>query len=262
VGQATSTGGSWGLQWNTKTVQVPDGSYFFQSVACNAAGNCSASYPIGVAVDNTPPTSSVTQPAGGAISGGTEVLVASASDTSSGVASVQFEITGASLSGYVVGQAALVWGVYAFQWTTGAPQVPDGTYALSSVACDKAGNCANSRPITITVYNGVPTVSILDPANVSVISGQFYNLMATARTSLSNVPVTSVQFFVSDPYLNGGATTLLGNGALVDIYGVQIWMEQIDSRYLPNTYYSAVTAVATDSQGHVGSARVGAGIYN
>ena len=262
VGQATSTNGSWGFQWNTKTVQVLDGSYFLQSVACNAAGNCSTSYPIGITVDNTPPTSGVTQPAGGAIFGGTEILVANASGTTSGVASVGFEITGAGLSHYVVGQASLVWGVYAFQWNTETPEVPDGTYALSSVACDKAGNCANSTPVTITVYNGVPTVSILDPPNLSVISGQLYNLVATASTSVPNVPVTSVQFFISDQFLNNGATTPIGNGTLAEIFGVQIWFEQIDSRYLPSTYVSVITAVATDSQGHVGSAQVLAGVDN
>ena len=112
------------------------------------------------------------------------------------------------------------------------------------------------------MYNGVPTVSILDPPNLSVISGQLYNLVATASTSVPNVPVTSVQFFISDQFLNNGATTPIGNGTLAEIFGVQIWFEQIDSRYLPSTYVSVITAVATDSQGHVGSARVGAGIYN
>jgi hypothetical protein len=262
VGQATSASGSWGFQWNTKTVQVPDGNYFLQSVACNAAGNCSSSYPVVITVDNTPPSSTVTQPAGGAIFGDIETLVASASDATSGVASVQFEITGASLSNYVVGQAFVFWGVYVFQWNTETPQVPDGTYALSSLACDKADNCGSSTPITITVYNGVPTVSILDPANVSVISGQSYDVIATAKTSLPNVRVTSVQFFISDPYLNSGATTLLGNGIPIVFYGVPLWVDQIDSRNLPDTYYSTVTAVATDSQGHVGSAQVLAGVNN
>jgi hypothetical protein len=74
--------------------------------------------------------------------------------------------------------------------------------------------------------------------------------------------VTSVQFFISDPYLNNGATTPIGDGTLVEIFGVQIWVEQIDSRYLPNTYVSAITAVAADSQGHVGSAQALAGIDN
>jgi hypothetical protein len=67
------------------------------------------------------------------------------------VTSVQFEVTGGTLSNHVVGTAtATVYGWVA-RWNTTA--VPNGTYTLQSVATDASGNSSTSAGITVTVSN-------------------------------------------------------------------------------------------------------------
>ena len=69
----------------------------------------------------------------------------------SAVTGVQFEVTGGSLSGHVVGTAgATIYGWIALWDTT---TVPNGSYTLQSVATETGGTTATSPGITINVTN-------------------------------------------------------------------------------------------------------------
>ncbi len=130
---------------------VPNGTYTLQSVATDILGNSTTSAGITVTVDNLPLHTTVLVPSSGAtLSGSAAVLDASAGGTSD-VTSVQFEVSGGSLSDHVVGTATLTLYGWIAEWNT--TTVADGTYTLNSVATEVGGTTATSPGITITVAN-------------------------------------------------------------------------------------------------------------
>jgi hypothetical protein len=100
-------------------------------------------------LEKIPPTTSVMQPSNGATLSGTTTLVASASDDVS-VSRVEFHLTGGNYNDALIGNAVLYLG-WDYAWNT--KSVPNGTYALDSVAYDPAGNVGRSANVNITVRN-------------------------------------------------------------------------------------------------------------
>ena len=99
-------------------------------------------------VDTTPPTVSLTAPAGGATVSGTVPVAASAADNV-GVVGVQFQLDGASLG------AEDLAAPYSVDWASATSS--NGAHTLTAVARDAAGNRTTSGPVAVTVSNGAPT---------------------------------------------------------------------------------------------------------
>ncbi len=95
-------------------------------------------------VDTTPPTVAITSPVSGATVCGSVPLTASASDDV-GVVGVQFKYDGFSIG------AEDTTAPYAVPADT--TTVANGSYTLTAVARDAAGNVTTSAPVTITVAN-------------------------------------------------------------------------------------------------------------
>jgi hypothetical protein len=107
-----------------------------------------ASAQVTLDVTEAPPSTSVGIPANDATVSGTQTIDASAS---TGVTSVQYELTGGGLNDDVIATAtATVYGWLA-SWNT--TTVPNGTYTLQSVAAYGGGVSGTSPAITITVDN-------------------------------------------------------------------------------------------------------------
>ncbi len=98
--------------------------------------------------DTTPPTVAITSPASGATVCGTIPVTASASDDT-GVVGVQFKYNGVDMGAE---DTAAPYAITAF-----TNNVANGSYSLTAVARDAAGNVTTSAPVTITVAN--PTSS-------------------------------------------------------------------------------------------------------
>jgi hypothetical protein len=197
-------------QWDTTT--VANGSYQWNAIAQDAAGNTTTSATIMLNVNNpdtVPPTVQITSPANGSKVSGTVNVAASASDNV-GVAGVQFSLDGSALG------AELTASPYSFSWNTNGLAV--GNHTLTATARDAAGNRSTST-VTVTMADTIPpTVSITSPSNGQTVSGTV-NLTASAT---DNVGVVGVQFLVDGA--NYGAeqtsgysislnTTALTNGA-------------------------------------------------
>ena len=137
--------------------------------------------------DGTPPTVAITSPASGATVSGTITITANASDNV-GVAGVQFKRNGTNIGGEDTTSP------YAAGLNT--TTIPNGSYTLTAVARDGAGNQATSAPVTITVANqpagdtSPPTVGITSPQSGATVSG---TITVTANAS-DNVGVVGVQF--------------------------------------------------------------------
>jgi putative glycosyl hydrolase-like family 15 (GHL15) protein/Big-like domain-containing protein len=103
-----------------------------------------AALPCAAQSDTTPPTVAIVSPPSGATLCGTVPIIASASDNV-GVVGVQFKYNGINVG------AEDTSAPYAVPAYTTA--VANGSYALTAVARDAAGNVTTSAPVTVTVAN-------------------------------------------------------------------------------------------------------------
>jgi len=149
------------------TTALPDGPHQIAAVAVDAAGNEGESAPITVTVDNTAPTVAVTSPPAGATVNGNVTVTASATDTTSGVASVAFLVDGAVIATDTSAPYSVVWAT---------AMVTPGTHMLSARATDVAGNQTVSAVVSVTVQqvnqapvvNAGPDLTITLPANATL----------------------------------------------------------------------------------------------
>ena len=186
--------------------------------------------PLKVAGAQAPSTAVLVPSNGATVSGTSVVLDASAS---AGVTQVQFELTGGTLTDSVVATATITYYGWIAQWDS--TTVADGTYTLQSVATEGASS-TTSTGISITVTNGVPSVSIVLPSNGATLSGSQW-LDATASPG-----VTSVEFdaFTGTPgvcpgRLPGGGGECPVGSAVPTEYG---WLIDWDTTQVANAYYS------------------------
>ncbi len=203
------------------STSVANGSHVISIVARDAAGNtdtASVTVTVNNAVaDTTPPTVSMTAPANNATVSGTAVQASASASDNVGVAGVQFYL-GSNPMGAEDTSAP-----YSYSWNSTA--VPNGSYTVSAVARDDAGN-TNTSSVNITISNAVadttpPNASITAPANNATVSG---NRTLTASAT-DNVGVVGVQFMVdgtnvgtedtSSPYSRSWNTTAVSNGSHV-----------------------------------------------
>jgi len=99
---------------------------------------------VGSSSDTVPPAVSITSPAPGSTVSGTITVTADASDNV-GVVGVQFKYNGISFDGEAT--------TAPYSATGYTNSVPNGTYTLTAVARDAAGNRTTSAPVTVTVSN-------------------------------------------------------------------------------------------------------------
>jgi hypothetical protein len=99
----------------------------------------------GGGADTTPPTVSISAPAGGATVSGTVVSVTANAGDNVGVVGVQFKLDGANLGTEDSASP------YSTTWNS--TTAINGSHTLTAVARDAAGNSTTSAPIAVTVNN-------------------------------------------------------------------------------------------------------------
>ena len=144
--------------------------------------------------DTTPPTVSITAPAGGALVRGSVNLTATATDNSGTVASVQFLVDDVPLG------APDTAAPFAASWTTSSSA--NGPHVLKARATDAAGNAATSAPVSVTVDNAPPSVSVDSPSG-GTVSG---TITVTGSASDAN-GIANVQFRLDGANLGAADTT-------------------------------------------------------
>ena len=211
--------------------------------------------PLEVAGAQAPSTAVLVPSNGAAVSGTSVVLDASAS---AGVTQVQFELTGGSLSDSVIATATITY--YGWIATWDSTTVADGTYTLQSVASEGASS-TTSTGISITVTNGVPSVSIVLPSSGATLTGSQW------LDAVASPGVTSVEFdaFTGTPGVCPGSRLPGGGGecpigdAVPTKYG---WLIDWDTTQVPNAYYNLM-AGARYPNGHLGlSSQVSVSVAN
>lgn len=179
-----------------------------------------------------PPTVSLTAPANSATVSGTVAVSASAS-AGLGVASVQFQLDGASLG------AADATAPYSVSWNTTSSS--NGTHTLTAVATDNGGTTATSAAVKVTVNNsagGGPAIpsgavgywsfdtSDLSGSTYLDLSGNGSNAVCTAVTSITGAVNQAAAFNGTNSYCNvtADASMLLANSL-----SLSVWMHTTNS---------------------------------
>ena len=179
-----------------------------------------------------PPTTTVLVPPNMAtVSGAKVVLDASAS---SGTTQVQFVLKEGSHTKASI--ATAVPTIYGWIALWNSTTVPNGTYALHSVA-DANGKSGTSTAITITVDNTPPSTSVLIPSSGATLFGP---AVLDAAAS-DNVGVTKVEFHLTGGTLNDASIAT----ATPALFG---WIADWNSRTVPNGSYT-LQSVAYDAEG-------------
>jgi chitodextrinase len=142
------------------TVTLTDGTVEWQSYQ---VGTVTVNNPVNPPPDTTAPTVSITAPAANAsVSGSNVALTATAADNVA-VSGVQFKLDGNNLG------PEDTTSPYAYTWDT--TTLGNGTYTLTAVARDAAGNTKTSTSVPVTVNNvTVPppdTTAPTTPANLT-----------------------------------------------------------------------------------------------
>ncbi|HSX42844.1 MAG TPA: Ig-like domain-containing protein [Candidatus Saccharimonadales bacterium] len=192
--------------------------YSYAVSATDAAGNESAqTVPVAVTTptpDTTAPVVSITAPVSGGTVSGTVTIIANATDSESGVHDVQFFANGASLGNDTTAP-------YSFQWNTTA--VANGTYQLTAVAKDTAGNTsAASSSVTVQVNNvasggGVPKPLKIMPLGDSLTQGGVNaNLPGQMEASTINGYRLDLWNLLSDYPIDYVGSEQIGNASLPD----------------------------------------------
>lgn len=151
-----------------------------------------AELPGASAPDTTPPTVSITAPAGGATVSGALTVSANAADNV-GVAGVQFKLDGGALGAEDTSAS------YSVSWDTA--QSVNGSHTLTALARDAAGNSTLSAAVVVTVNNvvGGPVISLVTPSSISYYS-------ATISWTTDTASDTQVDYGPLPTY--GSSTTL------------------------------------------------------
>jgi hypothetical protein len=166
--------------WSTGASE--DGYHDVRAVAVDAAGNEAVAPARDVLVDNAPPAVSMNNP-GGSLSG-LVTLAATASDSGSGIASVEYQwlVAGAW-------QRACLATRSPWRCSFDTTLVPDGRYSMRAVAADLAGNVAASVELpSRSIDNTRPAVALVDPGAQLVARTQL-GTVAYARAGVVHVRV-------------------------------------------------------------------------
>ncbi|WP_257462748.1 Ig-like domain-containing protein [Archangium lipolyticum] len=132
--------------WDTRTYAA--GTYRLQARARDVAGNQALSTPLEVTLlpDTTPPTVSITSPAGGTTVSGMRSVTVDARDDRL-VRTVELLVDGSVISSPTASGEPIPWntGMYTY-----------GLHTLVARARDYAGNVTDSAPVQVTVDNHAP----------------------------------------------------------------------------------------------------------
>ncbi len=224
---ALGPGGAFSLQ-----VTLAPGFNAVTAVASDAGGD-QATATVGVTLDTTPPTVTLTSPAPGAITNQPQVTVAGTALDDQGVASLTVAGQPVTLAGNQF--SAIV------QLAAGVNQIP-------VVATDLAGN-TRTATATVTQFT-VPVVAISSPADLSYVNATTVTVSGTVTAGGAGGGGGGAGggsagggSAISAVTVNGVAAALTGTGFTAT--GVPL----VEGG-------NTLTATATDGQGHVGTASI------
>ncbi|WAS85148.1 MULTISPECIES: adventurous gliding motility protein AgmC [unclassified Corallococcus] len=199
---------------------LADGTYTVTAVATDAAGNESTPDSVTFTVDVTAPTVAITTPANGSTVGANVTVTGT---TAGGATSVTVSFQGTDYGPIPVDASG--------NWSQALPgPLANGTYTVTAVAVDAAGNTSTTATSTFTVNTAAPTVAITSPVNGSTVT----NPNVTVTGTSANATSVTVTF-------NGT------NYGPISVNASGNWSQALPGPLADGTY--TVTAVSTNGAG-------------
>ncbi len=212
-------------------------------VACPDATSCEAvgvqlisSGGEGVVLPLTFLSTTVALPSNGATISGGIYLDAAASDNVS-VTQVNYVLTGSTYDHTVISGSTPTYVGWLGGWNS--TTVPNGTYALQSVATDVEGFTTMSDPITVTVNNPPPTTTVALPSNGATVSGGQW-LDGSTSPGVNKVQYELTGGTLNDAVIATATPTIVG------------WLSGWDTTTVPNGTYT-LQSVASYAGGVTGT---------
>ncbi|MDD2272909.1 MAG: Ig-like domain-containing protein [Desulfuromonadaceae bacterium] len=167
----------------------PEKSYNFAVTAYNTSGTESSFSNIVSAIEQTPPSVTITSPANLISVSGTVSVSVNATD-SAGVTKVEFYVNG-------VLKATDIGTPYVYSWDTSS--LASGAYTLMAKAYDANGNVGQSATSTVNVVNDVtpPTVAVTAPVNNAIVSGT----VSISSSAGDNIGVSKVEYYINNVFM-------------------------------------------------------------
>jgi regulation of enolase protein 1 (concanavalin A-like superfamily) len=228
----TSIGSRTASPFSISYANVAAGTYSLTAVATDASGSKTTSSAVTIDVrtaTNKPPTVSLTSPSSGATftAGATISLAATASDPENALARVEFYRGTTLISSDTTSPYTATW--------TGAAA---GTYSLTAVAVDAAGNRTTSGAVSITVGNPptTPPKSVIfqkSTDNDTLVTSYRLDVFASGANPATATPVASVNLGKPTPASNGDIT---------------VNESTFFTALAPGTYQATVSAIGSGGQ--------------
>ncbi len=235
---ATGTA-SWTYVLNASS--LTNGAHSISAEAMDINGNTAISS-ITINVFNIGPSVFISTPVNNAVVSGTVTISGTAMETVGStvtISSVAISING---SPYVLALGTASWS-YLLNTST----MSNGSYTITVKATDANGNFASSF-ITVTVFNGDPTVLISTPTNNAVVGGTITVSGTALQIPASSSPISEVQVsFDSGPY-----SLALGTGS---------WNYTLNLSTFQNGNY-ILSAEAIDTNNDVGTSSITIHVFN
>lgn len=243
--------------WSYTMPTLPDGSYSFQAIATDFAGNSSTTMAFAFYVDTTAPTVAVTAPTTTFSYRAVASATGTARDTGPGVASVTCRLRRVADNTYWNGTG---WGTTAVErpatgttsWTFTLPALADGRYTLQGIARDYVGNAGASAIIEFIIDNVGPSILVSTPA-ANTLYASLGNATGTASDAGGGVAQVrgKLQRKSDNLYWNGTAWTTTATEVAAS--GLNTWTFRMPT--LANGAY-AFQAVARDYVGNSTSSAI------
>ena len=168
----TFTSSTW-MTWSYNWPLPKDGTYTIMTMATDGYTNTQGGG-ITVAVDNTAPSSAITAPATGPLSGASYPVTGTAADNLSGVSKVEVSTDGGKTWNLATDTSgAGTWATWRYDWT-----LSDGAYTIKSRATDIAQNV--EKPLALAA------VAVTVPSVVTLTDVTPNGNSVTATASLAN----------------------------------------------------------------------------
>lgn len=180
------TSSPYAISWNTAT--ATNASHTLYALATDNYSNTASSSVLTITVDNLPPSVSITSPTSGStVSGNNMSVVASSTDTQSGIASVAFYLDGSLLSQSTSSPFAATWD------TT---QASNGAHNLSAIATDGVGNATTSAVVSVSVSNVTPPSPVVSAGG----GGSTYSLAIDNGMAMTATPSVTLSLYGTGAY--------------------------------------------------------------